>query len=909
MQILRLSGSTPRPWVVELNPRLTVVDGTAPEAVAPLLAAIDGILRARLTAPELAAAGLDGVLRIGDQVVGLATAAPRLAALVPSTPLTAADLTGADHAAGAMATAESGARLDHAVRAAREACDRAATHLEATRAAWERSRRRAAERARLGWSERATAAGALHAAQRRVAAARAALDAAAAPAPPGGPPRAMPSSELGSEIGVAADHDALVARAAQRVDAVRAARQAAADASADSEARGATRADDAVVRDELARTTAELAEAERWATKEPPPAASPEVRRALTQRRDALTSQLDDLQARAGRVRAAVAAAEAHRDIDPAAANRLALEWERARDLVAHSAPPTSRRATSGAHRAPGTGTSLRRRAAQDRVALARRALANVEGTTPLDPADVEALEAAHALVLESWAASERRVGAARARRRLEEAQLSEREVLARLGFASYTDFMVSGRAAGLPSLLDAEQVRRNLVAAERALAALEVEESTSIDGMADAGTVDPAPEWPHPTDDAGFSEALAAAGAAPLDPDDAPPHTTNGTRAAPSRPVSHEALRWTEPWDAAAAKGRLASRSSDLRARAAAMLGQDPGDDVASRLRELATSDPLSELRLILAEVGVTLAEGRVGPPARARALEWLEGEAAADQDRLAAELAEVEARLGGIDSTARAHEAWREAVEERDARRAAVARLTEAAAARRAVEEEVAAHRAEVARATADLTSAEAALERADAERTTVHRAAREPRAGAEAELREAQLALDVARSRLAPFEPAVEDEGEGASRAGAEPSDHDPEDDVDLGAAEARFILARAELAGLEEVRSTRSELAPAVATSDVDAVVWRVLARLAAQRRAAADGGCGPAPLLVVEPFAEVGASAIVEICEALVGPASSVQTVLMTARSEAVAWAAAYEGDEVSLGAVAASPPA
>lgn len=899
MQILRLSGSTPRPWVVELNPRLTVVDCTVSEVVAPLQAAIDGILRARLSAPELAAAGLAGLLRIADQDVDLAAAAPGLAALVPSAPLTGADLAGGVHAEGATAAAAGGARLDQAVREAREACDQAVAHLEVTRAAWEGSLRRAAERTRL--------------------------DAGSRQGPPSGCPPATPSSEVGSEIAEEDAHDVSVTRAAQQVDAARAARQDAADASADSEARLAAMADDGAVRDELARATAKRAEAERRAVKEPPPAASPDVRRALTQRGDALSSQLDHLQVRTGRVRAAVVAAEAQRDIDPAAANRLALEWEQARDLVALSAPPTSQHETSRGHRARATDTSLRRRAAQDRVVQARRALANVRGTTRLDPADVEALEAAHALVLESWAASERRVGAARARRRLEEAQLSEREVLARLGFASYTDFMVSGRAAGLPSLLDAEQVRRNLVAAERALAAVEVEESEApTDAGTAAGAVDAVPVRPDPTEGAGFGEALAAGGAAPLGLDDSPPPTTNGALAAPSRPSSHEALRWSEPWDAAAARGRLASRSSELRARAAAMLGQDPGDDVASRLRELAASDPLSELRLALAEAGVTVAEGRVAPPVLALAEQWLAGEAARERDRLAAERAEVEARLAGIDRTAQAHETWRRAVDERDARRAEMARLTEAAAARVAVEEAVAAHRANLARTTAELTSAEAALERAVVERATVLRAAHKRRAGGpdatdagvepatsprlEVEPRDAQLAFDVAVSHLA-SEPAVPAQGAAASRSSAEHPDHDTEDDVALGAAEARVILAQAERAGLEELSATRAAIAPMVATSGVDGVVWRVLARLAAQRRAAVHGGPGPAPLLVVEPFADELESEVIEICEALVGPAASVQTVLVTARAEALAWAAAHQGPGVTLAAVALSPSA
>ncbi len=58
MQIHHLTGSSPRPWAADLHPRLTVVHGLAPEVAAPLRAAIDALVRARISGPELAAAGL-----------------------------------------------------------------------------------------------------------------------------------------------------------------------------------------------------------------------------------------------------------------------------------------------------------------------------------------------------------------------------------------------------------------------------------------------------------------------------------------------------------------------------------------------------------------------------------------------------------------------------------------------------------------------------------------------------------------------------------------------------------------------------------------------------------------------------------------------------------------------------------
>ena len=44
MKILRLTGSQPQPWAVDLHPRLTVVHGLAPEVAGPVRAAIDALV-------------------------------------------------------------------------------------------------------------------------------------------------------------------------------------------------------------------------------------------------------------------------------------------------------------------------------------------------------------------------------------------------------------------------------------------------------------------------------------------------------------------------------------------------------------------------------------------------------------------------------------------------------------------------------------------------------------------------------------------------------------------------------------------------------------------------------------------------------------------------------------------------
>ena len=60
MKILHLSGTTPHAWAIDLEPRLTIVHGLAPEVAGPVRAALDALVQARLTVPELAVSGLAG---------------------------------------------------------------------------------------------------------------------------------------------------------------------------------------------------------------------------------------------------------------------------------------------------------------------------------------------------------------------------------------------------------------------------------------------------------------------------------------------------------------------------------------------------------------------------------------------------------------------------------------------------------------------------------------------------------------------------------------------------------------------------------------------------------------------------------------------------------------------------------
>ena len=814
MQILRLSGSSPRPWAAVLHPRLTVVHGVPPEVAAPLRAAVDALVRARISGPELAAAGLGGEVLVDGTTLPLEDIAERAPGLVPSTPRTHADLIGPTRALGAARARALEAEADAAAAALAEA----EADLARAREAWAAAHTARTTRVAEGWRARAEAASALRGARRRAA------DAATAPAPDLGP-RAV-------------DTSALRAAAEERLEAARAAHDAAVAALEEAEERlevaraeGPATEPDAGRSDELATVESELAHAPD------PPAATPEERRAATERRARITHDIEQISlAPTDRVAGALADAEESSGIAAVEAAQVAVEWERVRDLVADEEAAPRPPAASMFSRSPVDGAATgsteaadRVRRARDRVEVARRDLARASSSTGLDPTDVEALEAAHAEVLAAWEGSERRIGVGKARRRLEDAQLAEREILGRLGFASYTEFMMSGRAAGLPSTVEVDNARRGLAEAEAQLAAAEAEAE------------------------------VAATAAAPT-------------------------------WDADAARGRMTATLDALRARAAELLGEEPREDVAAHLRDRIATDPISDLRLALDEAGLPLGEVLSRDEVLARARAWLaqqEG-AASRRAALAAERVEVEDHLARLDAADGARAARDALVRRRDALRAEVEQARAVAGAVAAAEERVAHDRDEVARAVAERDAAEQAW---DAVAAATSEAAGRPGApppvdvdltDLEADARDAQTALDVAVSHLLP-DRAV--------------------DDVDavLGRAEARVALARADLAGLEDIRSQRA----AAGTDDdeevdVDVLVWQVLARLASQRDAAAPGGPGPTPLVLDEPFGPLDGDGVVRVCEALVGPAAAVQVVLVTERPEAARWLEGVGADAAAL---------
>jgi hypothetical protein len=124
-------------------------------------------------------------------------------------------------------------------------------------------------------------------------------------------------------------------------------------------------------------------------------------------------------------------------DVDPQAV-ALADAW---RDLTADLAQlPPATSSPSAADRAE----------AEARVEAAAAALAEVDAAaTSLTAQERAALDAAHGNVLEAEEKAGRRMGAATARKRVEQAREAERELLDRYGFPGYIDVVLTGGRSG----------------------------------------------------------------------------------------------------------------------------------------------------------------------------------------------------------------------------------------------------------------------------------------------------------------------------------------------------------------------------------------------------------------------------------------------------------------------------
>jgi hypothetical protein len=110
--------------------------------------------------------------------------------------------------------------------------------------------------------------------------------------------------------------------------------------------------------------------------------------------------------------------------------------------------------------------------ASRARLDAARSALEEAEDVTrvpELEPADVEAIERAHAELLELQDRADGRFARSRSKRQLDAARSREREILDGLGFATYAEYMMgtSSAAADPDGEIGLDAARRELVEAE----------------------------------------------------------------------------------------------------------------------------------------------------------------------------------------------------------------------------------------------------------------------------------------------------------------------------------------------------------------------------------------------------------------------------------------------------------
>lgn len=120
-------------------------------------------------------------------------------------------------------------------------------------------------------------------------------------------------------------------------------------------------------------------------------------------------------------------------------------------------------------------GLTDEEREAEERVRRATRLVQSAETTVnqpSLTPDQIARVEQAHQAVLEAQDRSEGRLGKKRWSRRLELARLDEKHILARLGFVTYADYMMSSSNRGLGGA-GAEEARAELAAAQAALDAI----------------------------------------------------------------------------------------------------------------------------------------------------------------------------------------------------------------------------------------------------------------------------------------------------------------------------------------------------------------------------------------------------------------------------------------------------
>jgi hypothetical protein len=480
--------------------------------------------------------------------------------------------------------------------------------------------------------------------------------------------------------------------------------------------------------------------------------------------------------------------------------------------------------------------------AARKRLDAARAGLFEAESAVRLpevDRLDVEALENAHEEVLIAQDRADKRFAGSRAEERLDEVRQAEQDILDRLGFRTYTDFVLG------TSIVNVDPEREHRLDAARAELAVAEDELATLEAgvdaeLARAELVSRRREL--------HAEAIALLGRDPGDDVEwALRHhrvrVYDGTNRADRL---HEALR------------------------GAGMVIDD--DDLPSRL--------LVELARI-----------------------WLDeqSETAERREQTERELAEVESRLTRVAEVVRirSEEPTLEEVEEAAGLKAVrrQAQLDEARNAVRAAEQRLERQTqvdADIAERKAELesaTQAEAAVATALAEAEADAVVAAEAEQGAARERARCEAALTATLAAERQASESLDSLADRLSRA----AQGDPTDlEQAVAEAEASVAQATAALESAGRDADGGAEVSgPTAATPNVEELEWYLLSRIAAQRSVSYAGSV---PLVLDDALANVGGGDLVHLLSRLERMSSAVQVVLVSDDDAVAAWADSVGAD-------------
>jgi len=485
---------------------------------------------------------------------------------------------------------------------------------------------------------------------------------------------------------------------------------------------------------------------------------------------------------------------------------------------------------------------------ARHRLDAARSAVFDAERAVRLpevDRLDIEALENAHEQVLLAQERTDKRMSGSRAQARLDEVRATEQEILTRLGFVTYTEFVMGTSILNV----DPERERRlevarvELASAEDALAELEADvdaELARVELLARRKSL--------------HDQAITMLGRDPGEDVE--------------WALRHHRVRVHDGSDRA---GRL----KDALESAGVMIGDE----------DLPPSLLIDFARIWLDEQGETVAR----------------------REHLGQELTEVEARLTVVSDAARALKDAASAadVEDEAAERAvrrhahleearSIVRTAEQRLERQTqVEEDIAARKAELETATKAEEAVAAALLEAEAEASAAaeaeHVAAAE-RSRLDAELATAADAERRATEAMAQLSDRLSVASQASDTSDLEKAVAESQAAIDhagtgLEGARRELSLIDAQLADLDG--GGESPVVAPTGAASVEEVEWYLLSRVAAQR---AVSYAGSVPLVLDDALSDLGGEDLVHLLSRLERMSSAVQMIVVSEDDEVASWA-------------------